>query len=475
MRINGSNFLLNANLLPVEELNLKDGQKVIGKVISASTDEALLEMSGRSFRAKIEGDPKLESGAVLKFQVNHDQQGRVLLKVLNGAQEANNIANSELSGKQIIDPNLLKTITIALTKEGLPVNQENIDNFLRLIESFQNKYQQSLPPQVLAFITAQKWQINTETIMTSWLYQDTDLRDLLWNMLRQSGSEQSGTNLLARLILGMSSKPEELQVKLETLIKQMETLFRYVNENGNNATTPKGQSQTAANGLFRHLLLTDDSEINPLLRQLLTKLSPEVPLRQSNPDRNPDSIVKNSAHQTQSQMTETTVLKAPLFNELKQLFSKLTATFEHQDLREKIEVLLDRNLALNKAVLQENSINGNFNLVPFLVNDSQNMLHEVLIKWQDKSSERKGGKGEQVLQMNIPTENLGEVRLSLRTGANGIQIIFKVDNDLIRKYLLRNLTELKESVKRKDVMINVALEPRENSIDSAYYGVDLWI
>jgi flagellar hook-length control protein FliK len=76
--------------------------------------------------------------------------------------------------------------------------------------------------------------------------------------------------------------------------------------------------------------------------------------------------------------------------------------------------------------------------------------------------------------MNIPTENLGEIHLYLRIGGNGSQITFKVENDSVRKYLLRNLIELKESVNRKDVLINVTLEPKEN-YSNPLSGVDLWI
>ena len=132
-------------------------------------------------------------------------------------------------------------------------------------------------------------------------------------------------------------------------------------------------------------------------------------------------------------------------------------------------------MALNKTALREDSINGNYNLIPFLVNDSHNNLHEVLIKWREEPGEGKRGKNEQILQMNIPTENLGEIHLYLRTGANGSQITFKVENDSIRKYLLRNLIELKETVNRKNVTINVALEPKESFTDSPVDGVDLWI
>lgn len=481
MKINGFNLFSTGKTLPVEVLNLRDGQIIIGKVITASTDEALLEMAGHSFAAKIEGDPELESGAVLKFLVNHDQQGRVLLKITSGvqAQEANNSANVELSGKQVFDPNLQKAITTALTKEGLPATQENIENFTRLLQSFQSKYQQSLPPQILAFITARKLPVNSETIMTGWVFQDTELRNLLWNALRRTGTEQSGTSVLARSIFGMSTKPEEIQTKLETLVKQLTTLIRHANGDQSGAAIPVKQGQTAADGLIRQSFLDSNSEFSLLSRQSLTKQSSEPALRQFNQDGSSAPFVKVANNQTlsQTQTAEVSELpKVPIINEIKQLVSKLTESFDPKDLRDKIEVLLDRNLGLNKAILQENSVNGNYNLIPLLVNDPQNMLHEIMIKWREESSARKDGSIDQVLRMNIPTENLGEIRLLLRTGSNGTQITFKVDNEAIRKYLVKNLTELKESVNRKDLSINVALEPKENSFNSALNGgVDLWI
>ncbi len=472
MKINGFNPFSTGSTLPVETLNLRDGQRIVGKVISVSADEALLEMAGHSFQAKIEGNPEVEPGAVLKFLVNYDQQGRVLLRLINNDQPAGNLDSPDALGKQTIDQ---KTITTALTREGLPVNQENIENIIRLMQGFENKYEQTLPPSVLAFITAHKWPINPETIMTSWLYQDSELRDLLWNLLRQSDSEQSGTNILARLMLGMSSKPEEVRGKLETLFKQIETIMRYLNKNENDSLGSAKENQASTKGLFRQPLIAN-FEVNQLLRQPQTKPAPGAePPQSTSRNHNSDPFVKTANNQTQSQGANTSDFKTSLVNELKQLLSKLTSTFGSKELCEKVEVMLDRNLALNKAILQENNINGNYNLIPFLVNDSQNIIHEVLIKWREEPDEGKQGKSEQILRMNIPTENLGEIHLYLRTGSNGSQITFKVENDSIRKYLLRNLIELRENVNRKDVAINVELEPIENYSDSPILGVDLWI
>ncbi|MGE5605309.1 MAG: flagellar hook-length control protein FliK [Bacteroidota bacterium] len=472
MKIDGFNPFSTGNTLPVETLSLRDGQKIIGKVISASADEALLEMAGHSFHAKIEGNPDLESGTVLKFLVNHDQQGRVLLRIISNNQPANIPNDLDTLGKQAIAQ---KAIITALTKEGLPVNQENIQNFVQLLQSFESKYQQILPPQVLALIIAHKWQVNPETIITSWIYQDAEIRDLLWNLLRQSDSEHSGTNILARLLLGMSAKPEEVPAKFETLLKQIETIIRYLNKNESESSVPSKENQGLAKGLFRQPLLTDNPELSQLLRQPGTKSMPETQLRQfAKPNQNPNPSVEVSNNQTPSQAADKLGAKAPFVNEFKQLVSKLASTFESKDLSEKIEVLLDRNLALNKAILHEDGINGNYNLIPFLLNDSHDTLHEVLVKWREESGDGKQSKGEQILQMNIPTENLGEIHLYLRTGEKGSQITFKVENDSVRKYLLRNLIELKESVNRKDVLINVALEPKENYSDPLS-GVDLWI
>lgn len=473
MKIIGSNLFSTGNTLPVEVLNLRDGQRIIGKVISASTDEALLEMAGHSFHAKIEGNPEVESGAVLKFLVNHDTQGRVLLKIINDDQPVN---NSDKLDNLSQPTNAYKGIIAALTKEGLPASRENIDNCIRLLQGFENKYHQSLPPQVLAFIIAQKWPVNPETIMTAWLFQDNELRNTLWNLLRQSGSKQSGANLLAGLILNLSSKSEELPVELETLLKKIETIMRYLNKNENVPAESAREGQAPAKGSFNQSFLTDNPEISHLLRQSTTKPTSEAQFQQSsNRNQNPDPSYKVGNEQTPSQGVSTGI-KPHFINEIKQLVLKLASVFEPKDLTEKIEVLLDRNMAFNKAILQEDSINGNYNLIPFLVNDSHNILHEVLIKWREEPGDGKRGRNEQILQLNIPTENLGEIHLYLRTGTNGSQITFKVENDSIRKYLLRNLIELKETVDRKNVTINVAaLEPKESFTDSPVDGVDLWI
>lgn len=469
MKINGFNPLTTGNTVPVEALNLRDGQKIIGKVISVSTDEALLEMAGHTFHAKIEGNPEVEPGAVLKFLVNHDQQGRVLLKIVTNGEQANNPGNPDAVSREVLAQ---KAIIAALTKEGLPVNEETIGNFTRLLQGFEAKYQQALPPQVLAFIIAQKWPVNSETIITAWIYQDTELRNLLWNLLRQAGSGQSGVKLLARLMLNMSAKPEELQAKLGVLLRQMATAVRYQNESGSLQQARTGQALTQGQGLLGQPLL---AEHELLIREPAAKSGSETGLRQGG-DRSPNQefFAKTTSTQDSDKGVPSPAFKAPLLNEIKQLVSKLTSSLGAKDFPEKVEALLERNLALNKAALQDANFNGNYNLIPLLVNDSQNILHEVLVKWREEPDGGKQGESQQILQMNIPTENLGEIHLYLRTGGNGSQITFKVENDSIRKYLLRNLIELKESLNRKDVLINVALEPKEKYTDP-FSGVDLWI
>lgn len=471
MKINGFNPLTTGNTVPVEALKLRDGQKIIGKVISVSTDEALLEMAGHTFHATIEGNPEVEPGVVLKFLVNHDQQGRVLLKIVSNDEQVNNSGNFEAVGREVLAQ---KAIIAALTKEGLPVNEETIGNFIKLLQGFEAKYQQALPPQVLAFITAQKWPVNSETIITAWIYQDTELRNLLWNLLRQAGSGQSGAKFLARLMLSMSAKPEELQAKLGALLQQIATAVRYHNQNesGSLLRTRNGQIPPQGQGLLGQPSLAEHEQ---LIREPAAQAGSETGLRQGG-DRGQyqELFLKTASSQASGNGVPSPAFKASLLNEIKQLASKLTSSLGAKDLSEKIEALLERNLDLNKAAFRDTNLNGNYNLIPLLVNDSQNILHEVLVKWREEPDGGKQGKNQQILHMNIPTENLGEIHLYLRTGSNGSQITFKVENDSIRKYLLRNLNELKESLNRKDVLINVALEPKEKYTDP-FSGVDLWI
>lgn len=474
MKINGFNPLSTGNTVPVEALNLRDGQKIIGKVISVSTDEALLEMAGHTFRATIEGNPEVESGAVLKFLVNHDQQGRVLLKIVSNDEQANNPGNPDAVGREVPAQ---KAIIAALTKEGLPVNEETIGNFIKLLQGFEAKYQQALPPQVLAFIAAQKWPVNSETIITAWIYQDTELRNLLWNLMRQAGSGQSGAKLLARLMLSMSAKPEELQAELGALLRQIATVVCYQDQNvsGSSLQPRNGPTPAQGQGLLGQSLLAEHEqlELGQLIREPATKSGFETALRQGG-GQSQNQELKTTSTQISDKGVPSPAFKASMLNEIKQLASKLISSLGAKDLPEKIEALLERNLALNKAALHDTNLNGNYNLIPLLVNDSQNILHEVLVKWREEPGDGKQGTSQQILQMNIPTENLGEIHLYLRTGGNGSQITFKVENDSVRKYLLRNLIELKESLNRKDVLINVAIEPKEKYADP-FSGVDLWI
>ncbi|NLY74767.1 MAG: hypothetical protein GX075_05635 [Firmicutes bacterium] len=473
MRINGFCHLPTGNATPFEELNLRDGQKFIGKIIKASGDEALLEMAGRVFRAKIEGDPELETGAVLKFEVKHTTDGRILLKILDNTRDANEASPAE---KQAPAVNLQKAIISALTGDGLPATPENIEKLSRLLQNFQNKYQQSPPPQVLTYILANKWQVNPETIIASWLFQDAGLRDLLWNILRRTGSNQAGLSLFTCLLMEMSSRPETVLTKLQTLAGQWEKLLQEAGGARPQGSDSSDQTQAAADGSFRSSLLSDDLKNSAWPARPSPLQNQEPLLRSSNSGGHPEPALKNSGDPNSGHNdVNFKFSKTSVINELKQVISRLNRVFDKGDFSAKIEALMNKNLALTKATLQENSVNGNYNLVPLLVNDSQNLVHEVLIKWREEPAAQKDGSFEQVLQMNIPTENMGEIRLLLRIGKSGVQINFKVKSDSVRKYLLRNLNELKASLVGTELKIKVALERAAELSDPGIAGVDLWI
>jgi hypothetical protein len=492
LRINGSNFSSVNQLQLLTELNLKEGQKVIGRVISLSTDEALLEIAGRPIQAKIEGNPP-PAGSTQTFLVNTDEQGRVILKVLQNPSETSseNLKGNSVSLKADPDPeaaNIRKSIVSALTKDGLPPTNENVDKVARYLQDFQAKYQQPLNPKVFTFIMAQKWPVTPATVLASWVHQDPEARDVLWDKLQDSLPEQETAGFQAKLVVNMQSNVPEIADKLKSLVGLK--LQGFLDKLSELLQQSKSSSQPNTNSSTN----TTPSKIllpNELKAQLLSTIKNELTAKPK-PEQQPatDGIQQSrvDSKSIDSKLQKATTNKGVLLNQAKSdsevtIVKGQATTANVKDVlpektiephQEKIGSILDQNISINKAILKETAVNGSSNLIPLLVNDSQSTIHECLVQWKEEKSSNNDAANDQVVYMTIPTDNMGDIKLALRIGSGGTRINLRVNSEEVRKYFMQHTTDLKTDISKENTMISVNLNENEDLCPSVR-GVDLWM
>ena len=196
VKINGLNFTVVKGNELAGQLGLKDGQQIVGRLLGTSQNEALLQLAGKTIPARMEGT-QLAAGTMALFRVSLAANGTVKLKVVAELNGAETVAKfRELTA----DPRLLPAVCAALQEYGLPVSMENIAKVLENRSVFENILSQPLAPQGLAFLLKQQLPLTMRTILLAWLYQDRDLRNYLWNTLRNSPVVKTNPALLPKVI-----------------------------------------------------------------------------------------------------------------------------------------------------------------------------------------------------------------------------------------------------------------------------------
>ncbi|MGE5581118.1 MAG: hypothetical protein ACM3X9_01120 [Bacillota bacterium] len=488
MKITGAGGFSVANPLQLlNEINLKEGQKVVGRIIGLSTDEALLEIAGRPLQAKIEGNPP-PAGTTQTFLVATDEQGRVVLKVTPNSAEAT--AGSARDGNAAPEQSLLsKTIVSFLVKDNLPPTPENVAKVLRYMQEFEAKYRQSLNPKVFTFLMAQKWPVTPATILASWIYQDRETRDQLWTMLQNSLPEKEAAIFKEQCLTSMKAAPSEIQGRLKLLVCQkvpglFTRLKELLQEQPPEEPRPGGFPASSA---FKTLVLGNLSLKLPSVKNNLpTKPAPESRPAAEKAHPQPEFSEKTTPpagtgsglfRQFIPGSKAGNIIDQPLAaakNPSEPQIKDGAALEMNEPDQEKLKMVLDQNIAINKAILKENAVNGSSDLIPLLVGDSQSFVRECLIKWREEKSPDKNGVVEQVVYMTIPTVNMGDVNLALRVGPAGARINFRVNSEEIRRYLIRHSSELKETIAAEQTLIAVNLKETVE-LTSNPIGVDLWM
>ncbi len=221
MKISGPNLFSTAGQVQLDELNLKSGQKVVGKILSIDQDEALLELAGHTIQAKIEGAPP-GIGTNQTFLVSFDAEGRTILKMIKnfpGNADDTLVDSSSVGLLKTIGSagniSFQKAITSALMKDNLPVSPENVTKIARYMQEFQSRYQQPIDPKVFSFMIAQKWPMTPGAILAAWINQEPEIRDFLRKKLQETMTQKEDNPLLLSPLIKLPGDASEITKKLK--------------------------------------------------------------------------------------------------------------------------------------------------------------------------------------------------------------------------------------------------------------------
>jgi hypothetical protein len=372
------------------ELGLKDGQNIVGRIISIITNEVVLQLAGKTITAQLEGRPLLP-GTLVLFGVALAESGKVELKVLtNLTQQATETPS--FSGDAGLK-NLIGAVCHKLGWEGTSVQIEQIYHDLQL---FAAKYGQTLPPEVFVWLRTQNWPITPGTILLAWLYQDQELRNLVWTRLRWNMQLKQQSDLLPQVW------------DLDNLQSMSETIL------------PGELTAVLAGGEP-----ADGQPCNAMMKSDRIALT--------------DSLLR-AGSKTESKSGW-----------------------------EQLQPLLEKSLNLDQAIVSP--ANHATTVLPFLIHTKDASIKELRIKWSTKPKSGADSEREELLRMVIPTENLGDIHLSVLLSPTKTRINFKVGSMAVQEYLNRNLADLK-SLMNNQTYIVVGVTTVH---DTAEMKVDLWM
>lgn len=269
------------------------------------------------------------------------------------------------------------TAFVSLLKQNaVSIQSNDLQKLGSLLQQIQNHSKSPIAKEILAFITANQWPVTSGTLLISWLYRDSGARNLLYNLLHTVAQENPSVNPLTTPIINMLTENEGVFKELIQQINQEQTQPTVMKETG---------SEPPQSNLLKNM-----------------------------------SILQEQDGSTRIEMF---------------LATGKTSTIKLTDKEcEQIRQVLQNNTELVHIKLSGDSHNAN--VIPLLVRDLYGELHEILLEWKEKKSgPAENEKPPQWLQMIVPTENLGEVHVTLKISEEQIKANLKVDSAGIRQYL----------------------------------------
>jgi hypothetical protein len=372
------------------ELGLKDGQNIVGRIISVGVDEVLLQLVGKTISAQLEGKPLLP-GATVLFGVTLAESGKVALKVLTNLTQP---VTSEAVETPTLNEAGLKTVIATacrqLGPEGAPVQ---VGDIYRDMELFAAKYGKTPPPEVFVWLRGQHWPVTPGTMLAAWLYRDQELRNLIWTRLRWIAQLRQQPELLPPVW-------DRDQIQLSPETAQSGELM------ATSAQVVDGQSYNSAMNSDRQAL-TD-----PLLH--------------------------------------------------------FEGTAEDKSVWEQLQPLLAKSLNLDQT--SANPTQPAVTIVPLLIQTAAALVTELRLKWSAKPKQSADPECEELIRMVIPTENMGDILLTVLLSSKKTQINLKVASPAVQEYLTQNLAEL-HSLMDEPIYIAVGVTPA----NAGEAKVDLWM
>lgn len=382
------------------ELNLRDGQKIVGRILNVENDQVLLEMAGHILPAKVEG-LSVSAGSLFLFKVSLAKENQIELKVISNLQGETNPTNVSKDIQVQSSPEY--RLYQALSEMGVKPLPENLAKMIRVMAEYQTKYQQVPELKAFALLFAQKWPVTPGTTMLAWMSQDPEVRSYLWNLLQDSG-------LLEKYLI---IKPSNNRNQIIRALQQI-------------------QNQPESNGE------------SPLLKEVSSNQSDlSLKIQQENEKL---LLAENSER-------------------------KLVDSFSEKSLESIREVLQKSfQLSSNWSRSSDRPVVGGF--YPFLVPDSQGKLHECFIEWQEEQNLKEKNQKEQLIRVQLFTDNLGEILLQVRIKPNHTLVDIRVESDPIRQILQEKKVELINTI---DISATVTISLREKVTQPISGKVDLWM
>lgn len=390
MRINGPGVLIQQQNLSPEILHqLKDGQKIVAKIISVTNTDVLLQAGGDQIRAKAEGDlPAV--GSVFIFGVRMAEQQRIELKPLA------NLSEGRMMDGFFPEDHVLANV---LKEQGLPVTKDNLDTLSRLLSDLHLKSQITPDLKVAAFMVARGLPPSVGAYLIAWLHLDKKLKENLWNKLDEMGLVNKSA------VFQLEQDPEEL----------MKALLRFWKES---QSSPETNGFAKAAGLLRNN------------GRMITDLQPEAEAMIEEFDQEAKERWKNIAD----------LLSHP-------------ATWSE------------------KNPSGDNASPIGYGAFPFLVRMAGDKIRECVIHWEEKRETVKS-MPEQTVRVVVPTENLGEIELTVTLFARRPPYIrFQVESDEIRQLLTEQMAALRRMTGPL-VRIEIETVMAEAGLPE---GVDVWM
>ncbi len=347
------------------------------------------------------------------------------------------------------DSNFPVVFLNSLTETGL-VASDNEKFLALLIQMVKNVHLKNSPvtidPNELTHIDLP---VSEKEMILGWLtgmLEKSDVKvksglvtDILAGLIKNgahSSSEKKLLDLLAHVIKGADMKSIS-----QTSTKGSQESSGIIPSTGDEAKPPDSQLKTEVNDYTGKMAKGNSSDVSgeSIFRKYFTKTE-----------------TKNSTFDTQQLLNPQNVS------------AQLS---EATRIQSGDEEMILRLLTQNAAVKNSNNLlgtNNSGNVIPLLIAGQDGMINESLLEWTVKNGKEEssaGISGAQWIRLTVPTRNLGEVRVLVKTGPGSTMIQFQVQSEAIKEQFNANLGQLRQLILGINPVVRVSLQQNQGFRD----------